>query len=120
MGIVGHPFWRVDPSGDGQLGGLRAVTLESIWVSSESNVQRIGAQLEQRFCMSMVNRIRRHQSDTGVTVVIVIPTKELLAVCLGIFNAAETVWKVRAIFERLEMRVEERVVVRNIRPAVRF
>ena len=82
---------------------LRAVTLETIGVCNEGRIECIGALLEQFPGLAMVNCVRRHQSDARVAVTIVIPPKELLAVRPSIFDAAETVWKVRAVFERLEI-----------------
>ena len=50
----------------------------------------------------------------------VVPAKELLAVSPGAFDTAEAIRKLGAILKRLEVRFGERVVVRNIWPAMRL
>jgi hypothetical protein len=67
-----------------------------------------------------MNLIRRHQSDAGVVMVAIIPVEEVTNECLCILDAAEALWKLRLVFQRLEAAFGKRIVVRRIWPAVRF
>ena len=49
-----------------------------------------------------------------MTVLIVVPSKEGLAVASSILKAAKAFWKVGAVFHGLELRLRERVVVRGV------
>jgi hypothetical protein len=53
-----------------------------------------------------------------VAVGCVVPEKEFLAVGAGILDAAETLGKVGAIFERFELGFGVRIVIRDVWPAV--
>ena len=44
----------------------------------------------------------------------VVPEEELLAVSAGIFNISETLGEVGAVFQRLELRFQDGIVIRDI------
>jgi len=51
---------------------------------------------------------------------VVLPVEELAAELQGLFVAGEAVGEVGAVLERLELALGERVVIRDVRPAVRL
>ena len=53
---------------------------------------------------SIVDGLRREQSDAGVMMLCVIPGKEDLAETPAILDAAEPIGEVRPVLERLELR----------------
>jgi hypothetical protein len=65
-----------------------------------------------------VHRRRGVQSDARVSVDVVVVIEENVAEDARVFNAAEAIGKRRAVLERLERRLGERVVVRDVRSRV--
>ena len=61
-----------------------------------------------------------HQAETGMVVVLVVPSEEAAAEVPGILGAAEATGKFRLIFQSLEVSFRERVVIGCMGPAVRF
>src|ERR1017187_10494963 len=55
--------------------------------------------------------IGRHQADASMVVILIIPIEETAAERLGILNAAEALWKLRLVLQRLEVAFRERIVV---------
>ena len=79
------------------------MALESIRVGRERGVKRVGALREQVFGISVVDSMRRHQSDPGVAMAVVVPVEKLLAVGSGILQAAEAVREFRTVFKGLKI-----------------
>ena len=50
----------------------------------------------------------------------VVPLKELLAKCAAVLDTAETIGKFRTILQRSELALRIRIVVGDVRPAVRL
>ena len=67
-----------------------------------------------------MNLIRRHQADAGVMVVAIGPVEKAATEHLCILDAAEALWELRLVFQSFEAAFGERIVVRGVRPAVRF
>ena len=67
---------------------------------------------------SVVDGLRRVQSDAGVMMLCVIPGKEDLTETSAILDAAESVGEVRHILERLELRLGKWIIITRIRSAV--
>ena len=65
-----------------------------------------------------VDLIGRHQADACVMMVLVIPSEEATAECAGLVDGLEPSWELRLIFQRLEVGLRERVIVRDVRPAL--
>src|SRR5687767_3347225 len=63
---------------------------------------------------AVMNSRWREQSDPTVMMLMVVPLKERTCPHAGIRQAAELGWKVRPIFQRLELRFRIRVVVGNV------
>ena len=99
---------------------LWAVALESFRVCREGDVQGVGALLKQRVGVAVMNRGRCHEADARMAMAVVVPGEELLAVRACILDTAKARRKVGTIFEGLELRLGEGVVVRDIRAAVGF
>lgn len=59
-----------------------------------------------------------HQPDAGVMMLLVIPCEEATAEGAGLFDGFEVPGKFRLVFQRLEVSLRERIVVRGVRPAV--
>jgi len=60
------------------------------------------------------------QAKAPVMMLVVLPVDELAAELQTLFDAGETVGEVRLIFHRLELALRKRVVVGDVRPAVRL
>ena len=67
-----------------------------------------------------MNLIGCHQADTDVVMVFVVPCEEASAECFGVLDAAEPVRELRLILQRLEMAFRERVIVGDMRSAMRL
>ena len=63
---------------------------------------------------------RREQRDSRVTMLMVVPVEEGLAVGTRVFDADEACRDVGAVLQRLELRLRVRVVVGGVRGAVQF
>ena len=61
-----------------------------------------------------------HEADAGMVMFAVVPGEELLAVGSGILDTAKSCGKLGAIFQCFELRLGDRIVIRDIRPAVAF
>ena len=86
----------------------------------ESGIQGIRALAEQGFSVAVVDRLGRHEADTGMPMLGVVPAEELLAVSSGILDTAESSGKLGAVFQGFELRLGEWIVIRDIRLAVAF
>jgi hypothetical protein len=65
-----------------------------------------------------VNAVRRHVGNATVAVLIVVPGKEGLTVRTCIFDGSKALGKVGSVFERFELCLGIRVVVRGVGPAM--
>ena len=54
-------------------------------------------------CKAVMHGFRREQADAGMSMLFVIPRKEILAEAPGVLNAAEALRKVRTVLEGLEL-----------------
>ena len=63
---------------------------------------------------------RGQPPERRMVVFSVVPLEEVRAERAGVFDAAETAWKLGPVFERLELTLRKGIVVRDVRPAVRF
>ena len=61
--------------------------------------------------LAVMHLVRGHQADADVMVLLVIPGEEAAAEGPGILDATEALGKLRLVFQGLEMRLRERVVV---------
>ena len=57
--------------------------------------------------------IRRHQAETGVVMVLIVPGEEAAAELFGVLDAAEAAGEFRLVFQGLEVGLRERRVFRE-------
>ena len=60
-----------------------------------------------------VHRRRGHEADTGMPVLVVVPSKERPQERAGVLEAIEALGELGPVFERLELRFGERIVRRT-------
>ena len=53
--------------------------------------------------LAVVHLVGRHQADTGMVMVLIVPIEEAAAERLGVLNAAETLRKLRLLFHDFEV-----------------
>ena len=94
--------WRLDPGGDGFSGRFWRHFDEALWVGFEGAIKDFLAGVIDFFGLAVMNLIRRHQSDTGVVIVAIVPVEEVADEGLCIFDAAEALWELRLVFHSLE------------------
>ena len=61
--------------------------------------------------LAVMHLVRGHQADTDVMVILVVPGEEAAAEGPGILDTAETSGELRLVFQSLELRLREGVVV---------
>ena len=69
---------------------------------------------ETRRYEAAVNVGGSEQGDAGVPVFVVVPMEESLAVGAGVFDGAEPLGEVRAVFQGLELGLREGIVVGDV------
>jgi len=89
-------------------------------MSGEGCHQRHTALLGELICIAVVHRMRGHQTNAAVTVDGVVPTEEDLAVCTGVLDRTEACREVWPVLQGFELRFRVRIVIRDVRAAVRF
>ena len=62
----------------------------------------------------VMHLVRGHEDDSGMVMVLVVPIEETAAEAPGILDATEAFRKSRLIFQRLEVALGERVIVRGV------
>ena len=58
-----------------------------------------------------------HEPDAGVMMPVVVPIEKCAAVGTRLYDRAEAIGEIGSILERLEMRLRERIVIGDVRPA---
>ena len=71
------------------------------------------------FNLAVMHLIRGHEADPGVVMVLVVPLEERAAETSGILDAAEAFGEARLVFQRLEVALGERIVIRRVRTIMR-
>src|ERR1700746_1811300 len=75
----------------------------------------------QNVCrVAIVHHRRRKQAQAGMAMLLVVPAKKSLTESSAILNAPETVRELRPILQGAELAFRVRIVVRNVRPTMRF
>ena len=72
------------------------------------------------FRLPIVNRRWRQQTYAGVTVLLVIPLKKTLTESTTVLDTPKAVRELRSIFQGSELAFGKGIVVRHVRPAMRF
>jgi len=65
-----------------------------------------------------VDHSRGEKSDTGMTMLVVVPVEKLLTEGAAVLNAAEAIRKLGTVLQSAELAFRVRVVVGNIRPTM--
>ena len=94
--------------------GDRWVALETVGMCFESFIQGGLSGPETRRYEAAVNVGGSEQGDAGVPVFVVVPMEESLAVGAGVFDGAESLGEVRAVFQGLELGLREGIVVGDV------
>src|ERR1700686_5240124 len=68
--------------------------------------------------LTVMHLIGRHQTDTGMVMLLIVPIEESSTERLGILDAAEALWKLRLVFHGFEVAFRKGIVVGGVRPAV--
>src|ERR1019366_2044660 len=102
---------RVDPCGGGQCGRFRGHALEAQRMGDERSRERDGALCGECHGAAIMDGGRRHQADSPVSVFVVIPLEELLAVRPCILDRTKAVGEVGPILQGFELRLRVRIVV---------
>ena len=89
-------------------------------MGGEGGIERDAALCSECGRSAIVHRVGRHQCDTGVTMLGVVPTEKLLAMGTRILDRAETRREIRSVLQGLELRFGIRIVIRYMRTAVSF
>ena len=61
---------------------------------------------------------RGHHADSGMTMLVVVPSKEGLAESTGILNRTETIWKFGTVLHGAELAFRIRIIVGSVGSAV--
>jgi hypothetical protein len=72
------------------------------------------------FHLAIVNRRWRQQAYAGVTVLVVVPPKKSLTESTTVLDAPKAVRELRPIFHGSELALGKGIVVRHVRPTMRF
>jgi len=89
-------------------------------VSSISHVENALTLLEDQRSLSVMNHRRGEQSQPGVAVFLVVPTKESLREGPAVLDAPEAIRELRPILHGAELTLGIRIVVGDMRPTMRF
>ena len=85
-----------------------------------SNIEHILALPQDVFHLAIVNRRWRQQAYAGVTVLLVVPPKKTLTESTTVLDASKAVRELRPILQGSELALGKGIVVRDVRPAMRF
>jgi hypothetical protein len=114
------PGWFVDPGDGGQLGWGGWFADETLGVRGVGRVEDLASPVPDELGAAVVDVGGGVKPDAGVAVVVVVPAEELLAVGVGVLEAAEAGGEVGPILEGPELALRIRVVVADVRPRVRL
>jgi len=89
-------------------------------VTLVSNSEHILALPQDVFRLTIVSRRWRQQAYAGVTVLLVVPPKKTLTESTTVLDAPQAARELWPIFHGSELALGVRIVVRNVRPTMRF
>src|SRR6202011_447180 len=97
-----------------------SASYEALRVTLVSNIEYILALPQCVFRLAIVNRRWRQQAYAGVTVLLVVPPKKTLTESTTVLDAPKAVRELRPIFQGSELALGKGIVVRHVRPTMRF
>ena len=111
-------LWRVDPDSCRDLWWFWALANEPLRRAEKCCIESVLAGCVDCVGLPEVDLIWRHQADTCVVMVFVIPSEEVTAEGAGRVDALEPFREFWMIFQCLEVGFREGVVIRGMRYAV--
>ena len=99
VGIAGTAFrrWWVDPGG-GRFGRrYRRLVDEALRVVAERLIERELASGVDGIGLAVVHLVGRHQTDTGMVMVAIVPIDEVAAEASGVLDAAKALGELRLV-----------------------
>src|ERR1022692_400845 len=112
-------LWRIDPCG-GWFGWRDGRFFdEALRILPERLIEGELAGRVNSVDLAIVHLIRGHEADPGMVMVPVVPIEEAAAETPGVLDATEAFREPRLIFQRLEVALGERVIVRGVWPIMR-
>src|SRR3972149_10505900 len=108
------PLGRVDPYGCGRRSRLRRAPHEALRMYRVSRREDGAAPIEHRCGGPVMHRYRGEQCQARVVMLVVVPVEERDAKRACVLEAAKALGKLRPVFERLELRLREWVVVAHV------
>ena len=93
----------IDPSRDRLCGRFGLLSDEAFGVSAECAVECDLAGGVDLVGLTVVHLVGRHQADTGMVMILIVPIKEAAAERLGVLNTTETLRKLRLVFHGFEV-----------------
>ena len=112
------PDRRIDPDGCWLVWRVRRFFDEAFGVRGVGEIEYFLAGFVDRVGLTVVNLVRRHQSDAGVMMIAIVPIEKASTEEFRVLDAAEALWKLRLIFQGFEAAFRERIVIRGVGPAV--
>ena len=110
----------VNPNFAGKSRWFGSASYEALRVTLVSNIEYFLALPKCVFRLAIVNRRWRQQAYAGVTVLFVVPPKKTLTESATVLDAPKAVRELRPIFQGSELALGKGIVVRHVRPAMRF
>ena len=110
----------IDPDFAGELVWFRGASHEALRVKLVSNIEHILALPQDVFRLAIVNRGWRQQADARMTVLVVVPREKTLTESTTVLDTPKAVRELRPIFQGSKLALGKGIVVRDVRPAVRF
>ena len=118
LGVDRRKRWWVDPNSGGRWRrrghtGGEALGMRGVCVGEDSS-SRSDALVGE----AVVDVVRGQEADAAVSMLAVVPVEKGAAMGAAVLRGAEALGKVGPVLERLELRLGERIVVRDARPRV--
>jgi hypothetical protein len=104
-------LWWVDPDGGRDFGWFWWLADKALWRGQVGGIQRSLSRSIDRFRLSEVELVRRHQTYAGVMMILIVPCEEPAAKRAGLFYGFKVLWELGLIFQSFEMGFRERVIV---------
>jgi len=109
-------FWPVDVGSLSDRGWLRFATNEPFWMSGPRCMKNVPARRDTPLDKAVVDVAWRQQREPRVPMLFVVPGKERATEVAALLEVGEEGRKAGPVLERFELRLTERVVVRDVRP----
>ena len=113
-------FWRIDPNCRWLLRWFGRLFDEAVWIGVEGFVESFLSFGVDLVCQSVVDLVWRHEADSEMMVVAIVPVEETAAEGFGVLDGAEALRELGLIFAGFEEALREGIVVGGVRSAVGF